>query len=121
MGSHRRFQVSRVFSSHSTGVQATVLVAPQFREPRRVAHCVGRPRGDGSDRTDLLARELRGDLVVHGAGPAGAHRAAHPGEHLAELAEHLPELGGIEALRTERVVATTAGKAEAERRPTPAS
>src|SRR5690606_22041582 len=91
-------------------------VEPQFREARSVRHGVGGTGRDRVDGPDLLTCELRRDVVVDRTrAAAGTHGAAHTGEHLAELAEHLTELRGIEALTAERVVApTAAGESESE-------
>ena len=76
-GSHNRFQVSRVLSTQSLGVQATDLVVPAGRavdtvEPRLgEAHGVGDRRAgllaDGRDEPDRTRCELAGEVVVHRA------------------------------------------------------
>ena len=122
IGSHSRFQVSRVWSTQSLGVQATVLVVPAGQRGHPVEPGLGEVNGvadrlaggdrDGSHEPDRAGRQLAGQLVVHRAGGLPAHGAG-PAEHLPEPGEHLAEVGHVEfaaeAAQSERVSRTRAG------------
>ncbi len=116
IGSHSRFQVSRVLSTHSPGVHATALTAPAGRavapSSQVSARCTASEMaedGGGRDRRDEpdgVRRQLAGQVIVHRPRAAAGHRRARTAEHLAELGEDLAEVGRVEvaAAEPERVV-----------------
>ena len=106
-GSHSRFQVSRVLSSHSVGVQATVRVVPagsavapssQVSASRTASAIADAGRfGYRRHETDRTRCQLAGQVVVDRSGllAAGGHIAC-TAEHLAEPGEDLAEVGHVE-------------------------
>ena len=123
-GSHSRFQVSRVLSTQSLGVQAAVLrgargqcshaVQPGLGQADGVGDRVAGGSRDRRDEPDRVRRQLAGQVVVHRPGGVTAgHSGAGAAEHLAELGEDLAQVGHVEvaaeAAQTERVGRPRAG------------